>query len=303
MPNYTNPVCAGADPFVLLHEGRYYHYTSNNQYGFRVLVSDNLRDWKDAGICLSPDNVLGDKDFWAPEVMYRNGIFYMAYTANWNVGIATSASPLGPFIQQEKKWATACVDSPNYHQRNGAIDGHFLETDDGKVYLFYARHDRCKNRIFAAQLNDDLTEILPETETLVAEPEKAWETAEAAQCNEGAFVLKHNGKYYLTYSGNDYLSPNYGIGCAVSDAPLGPFIKYETPLLRRSAEVNGVGHHSFTSSRDGKTLICVYHCHRSPTQPEPRMTCVDKAEFIPSENGIDRLIIHGPTKTPQPLLV
>ena len=295
-----NPICQGADPFVLHYEGRYYHYATNSFKDFHVLVSEDLSHWEDGGICLSPADVLGESDFWAPEVMVRNGRFYMAYTADWNVGIAVSDSPLGPFGQHEKKWATACVDNPNFHKRNGAIDGHFLEVGED-VYLFYARHDRRKNRIFAAKLNDTLTETLPETEVLIAEPEKPWETAEAAQCNEGPFVLRHNEMFYLTYSGNDYLSPNYGIGCAVSSSPLGPYVKYEEPLLKRTESISGVGHHSFTTTPDGSRLLCVYHCHHSPTVPEPRMTCVDLAAFEAQANAPDRLVICGPTHLPQEL--
>ncbi len=293
-----NPICQGADPFILLHEGRYFHYATNSGRDFHVLVSDDLCHWEDHGVCLSPDDVLGETDFWAPEVMVHNGRFYMAYTADWNVGIAVSDSPFGPFVQTEKKWATACVDNPNFHKRNGAIDGHFLKVGND-IYLFYARHDRRKNRIFAALLNDSLTEILPETEQLIAEPEMPWETAEEAQCNEGPFVLQHNNRFYLTYSGNDYRSENYGIGCAVSDSPLGPYTKYESPILKRTDKIHGVGHHSFTTTPDGKHLLCVYHCHYSVTTIEPRMTCIDRAAFEAQENEPDRLVIFGPTNTLQ----
>lgn len=295
-----NPICQGADPFVLFHDGRYYHYATNSGNDFHVLVSDDLANWEDCGVCLSPEDVLGEADFWAPEVMLHKDRFYMAYTADWNVGIAVADSPLGPFVQAEKKWATACVDNPNFHKRNGAIDGHFLKVGN-TIYLFYARHDRRKNRIFAARLNDSLTEILPETETLVAEPEMPWETAEEAQCNEGPFVLQHNGLFYLTYSGNDCHSPNYGIGCAVSNEPLGPYTKYQEPILKRTDAVHGVGHHSFTTTPNGEALLCVYHCHHSPTVYAPRMTCVDRAAFEESKGAPDRLAIYGPTHTPQEL--
>ncbi len=109
-------------------------------------------------------------------------------------------------------------------------------------------------------------------------------------------MLKHGGKYYLTYSANHYRSPDYAIGYAVSDSPLGPFRKYEgNPILHKSERVYGTGHHSFTTSKDGSRLICVYHCHRSLTEIHPRMTCVDWAEFVPRENGEDVLVVHGPT--------
>ena len=47
----------------------------------------------------------------------------------------------------------------------------------------------------------------------------------ASYCNEGPFMIKHNGKYYLTFSIGSYLEYSYGVMQAVSDSPLGPFRK------------------------------------------------------------------------------
>ena len=224
-------------------------------------------------------------DFGAPEVMYHNGKFYMAYSSEQHLGIAVSSSPLGPFVQETKKWATEI----------GAIDGHFFKDDDGTVYLFYVRQ-LDGNQIFAAKLNAALTEILPDTEQLIINPEEEWEVREEVRTAEGPFVLKHNGKYFLTYSVNDFASIYYSIGCAVADHPMGPYKKLRgNPILCRNEYVNGTGHHSFTTSRDGKTLICVYHIHKSLTEVHPRMTCIDKAEFAVNEFGEETVKIYGPT--------
>ena len=139
-----------------------------------------------------------------------------------------------------------------------------------------------------------------ENEVRLLNAEAEWETHDCLVV-EGPFMLKHNGKYYLTYSANHFRSPYYAIGYAVSDSPLGPFKKFEgNPILVKNDHVNGTGHHSFTTSKDGKKLICVYHCHKSLTQIHPRMTCIDPAEFVPNPaGGDDILVIHGPTYTEQ----
>ena len=113
---------------------------------------------------------------------------------------------------------------------------------------------------------------------------------------EGPFVLKHKGMYYLTYSGCDYRSPNYAVGYAISDSPTGPFVKYAgNPILKGNGAIQGTGHHSFTTSKDGKTLIIAYHCHNSEGVPDPRLVCIDEAEVVPSDGGEDILVVHGPT--------
>lgn len=288
----TNPICEGADPFILLHDGKYYLYSTNAPDGYLVYESDDLAHWENKGYCLRKEDVKGDKWFWAPEIMHRGGKFYMVYTSEEHLGIAVADSPLGPFRQETKQWLS---------ERN-AIDGDFFTDDDGTTYLYYVRFAG-GNVIHGAKLNPDFT-LDETTERRLIEAQDDWETRDCL-VTEGPFMLKHNGKYYLTYSANHFRSPDYAIGYAVSDSPLGPFTKYEgSPIFHKNKEVNGVGHHSFTTSKDGKQMICVYHRHNSLTAVQPRMTCVDRAEFVPSPNGAesdDILVIHGPTTSAQKL--
>ena len=112
--------------------------------------------------------------------------------------------------------------------------------------------------------------------------------------------MKHNGKYYLTYSANHTRSEDYAVGYAVSDSPYGPFRKYSgNPILHKTDEVKGTGHHSFVRSLDEKELICVYHCHHSKSEFQPRMVCIDRACFEKNDNGDDILVIYGPSTTSQ----
>ena len=115
-------------------------------------------------------------------------------------------------------------------------------------------------------------------------------------------MLKQNGKYYFTYSGSDYLSKKYAVGYAVSDSPLGDFVKYEgNPIHIGNSSVYGTAHHTFTTSPDGSQLYIVYHQHKNVNEVELRKISIDKARFVPTESGIDRLETYGPTTTPQPM--
>lgn len=282
---YRNPVCEGADPFVLLYEGVYYLYSTNSSDGFRVFTSSNMANWVDRGYCLRADDVIGDKWFWAPEVMERNGKFYMVYVANEHLGIAVADSPLGPFAQSDKKWLNEINE----------IDGHFFTDDDGTVYLYFVRFDD-GNVIWCAKMNDDMQSYEKSTARFLFRAEEEWETLDC-RVVEGPFVLKHNGKYYLTYSANHTRSEDYAVGYAVSDNPMGPFKKAScNPILKKNDAFNGTGHHSFTTSKDGRELVCVYHARPLRDKSHPRMTCIDRAEFVVNENSSDDiLVIHGPT--------
>ncbi len=285
---YKNPLLEGADPFVLVHDGKYYLYSTNSDDGFRVFVSDDMAVWEDRGYCLKKGDVMGEKWFWAPEIIEKDGKFHMVYVSEEHLAIATSDSPLGPFIQKEKKWLS----------EEKAIDGHFFTDDDGAVYLYYVRFDS-GNVIYMAKMNEDLSGFDEKNERFLLRADMEWELMDC-EVAEGPFVLKHKGKYYLTYSANHTRSEYYSIGYAVSDSPYGPFVKYEkNPILHKTNEVNGTGHHSFVRSKDGRDLICVYHCHHSKTEFQPRMVCIDRADFKPADDGDDILVIHGPTTTAQ----
>ena len=281
-----------ADPFVLLHNGKYYCYpTSDSHNGYLVYESDDMVNWVDKGYCLVKEDVMGEDGFWAPEVTYYKGRFYMVYTSDFHLGIAVADSPLGPFKQEEKRWLL----------EHRAIDGSFFIDGDGRVYLYYVGYNYPGGPICVNELSDDLMSVKSEQKVLIR-PEEPWELVTAYEyegktlcVTEGPFMLKHEGKYYLSYSANDYQSPYYAIGYAVSDSPMGDFKKYEdNPILIGNGNVQGTGHHSFTTSKDGKELICVYHAHNSATEIHPRRARADKAEFV-MEKGKTVLKIHGPT--------
>ena len=167
--------------------------------------------------------------------------------------------------------------------------------DDGRIWL-YAVHFNNGNHIWAYELNPDLVSVKPGSGVQISFPE-GWE----GRINEGPAMLKHNGTYYLTYSGEDYRSVNYDVGCMISDSPTGPFTRVEgNPILRANAFAHGPGHHCFVTTPAGE-LFVVYHCHYSLDTVHPRRMCIDRAAFVPDADGPDRLVVYGPTVAPQPV--
>ena len=275
-----NPLMEGADPFILTYNGKYYLYFTKEDDGFKVYESDNLYSWIDRGYCLKRgEDVIGNGGFWAPEIIYENGLFYMVYVTDEHLAIATSKSPLGPFKQSKKE----------YLDEGNMIDGHFYK-DNGQIYLYFVRFNN-GNVIHVAKMNDDLLSFDKSTEKFLLKAELPWEVTSKFNVIEGPFVLKHQGKYYLTFSCNHTEHPDYAIGYAVSDNPMGPFKKFEgNPILHKTSEVCGVGHHSFFYRLEDNQLMCVYHRHYSLKQNYPRQVCLDEAYF---EDNL--LKINGPT--------
>ncbi len=302
---YINPIATGADPYVLYHNGVYYLYSTNAvNEGYKVFTSTDLANWKDNGLCLKNADVYGEPTnagFWAPEVYSYNGKFYMIYTVAEHLGVAVADSPLGPFKSPNQSFLS------DYKE----IDGHLFFDDDGRVYIYFVRCGSTDgrpngNEIYGAEF--DMETLTYKNEKLLLYPENqgSWEwTGGHGYVTEGPAILKHEGRYYMTYSANGYTSQNYAIGLAISDSPLGTYNKYENnPILKKSAanDVYGPGHHCFTTSPDGTELFIVYHKHKSATEVHGRVICMDRAYFAYDASlGYDVLKVVGPTSTAQPL--
>lgn len=297
-----------ADPFVLHDGNRYYAYGTaglmSDGRQFRVLESDDLATWTMRGGALIPT---GHAAYWAPEVAFCDGVYYMYYSSGSEGGqghqlhVATSRSPLGPFGDKG-------ILTPN---EPFAIDAHPFRDANGNWYLFYSRDFltldgdyRVGTGIVVDRLLDMTT--LAGDPKLVIRPFADWQLYEAQRSMygtvydwytiEGAATRVHEGRYYCFYSGGAWQRENYGIGYVVADHPLGPYLRPEddAPILRSlPGQVIGPGHNSFAESSSGQEYI-VYHGWDAAMTA--RLLRIDRLEW----NGAHPMII-GPTTMPQSL--
>lgn len=272
------------DPFIIKVANTYYAYATSAPDGFRYFTSSDLHEWQDRGYCYR-NSAWGENCFWAPEVYFRNGKYYLLYTSRWNknhslrIGLAVADGPCGPFCDLQP--------GPLFDLGFACIDATLFFDDDGTNYLYFVR-DCSENivngvhisEIYCCRLSSDLTQLI-EQPFRVTTPDLHWETSLDPNWhwNEGPALLKHGGKYYLNYSVNCYDSPAYSVGCAVAERPTGPFRKYTAPVLaRREGDFSGPGHNSFF--RDGGKLYTAFHIHTDPTHPSgDRRMCIGEAFF------------------------
>lgn len=304
---YTNPVGGDirmGDPFVLFSGGTYYLYGTNYKEGFQAYRSSDLVDWQAIGTIWQDSPNSARSRYWAPEVHAYQNRFYLVFSCRFKgpegpprfrLGLAAADSPSGPFETVKLPW---------FENLGSNIDAHlFLE--DERPYLFFNKVGYTNGviwgKIYAAVLSPSLKTMVGEP-VFVGEAEQPWEhPGSKNETNEGAFVFKHNQRYYLTYSSNHYADPNYGIGYATASNPLGPWTKStRNPVLSRNLGqgVSGPGHSCMVRSPDSKELFIVYHAHAEPERPSGNRTVnIDRVHF--DEAGA--LVIQGPTRSPQPL--
>ncbi len=221
------------DPFVMRYNGRYYLYpsTRDDSIGVKCWSSVDLVNWKYEGLCATDPTTKGA---YAPEVFHANDAFYMITSpAGRGHYIYRGPSPTGPFERATENFGLS-------------IDGTAFIDDDGSAY-FYSASDR---GILAYRMTSP-TEVAPEPIEVGASM-RGW--------TEGPGVFKHDGTYYLTYTGNHVFSRGYRIDGATGDSPL----KFrETPLepiaISTEGPIFGVGHNSVVKGPNLDLYYMVYH--------------------------------------------
>jgi beta-xylosidase len=313
---YTNPVSDTiyiADPYILNFDETYYLYGTSANDGFKFWISSDLVNWKAGGYIFQKDaNSWGKKNFWAPEVIHYQNKFYLIYSSEGKtmfgnglrLCLAVSDLPTGPFKDLYAPW---------FDFGFSCIDGHIFVDDDGKPYLFYEKvgsvgkpftpEGYLWGMIFGVQLAEDLSHQVGGEPKLCIYPDQPWENPKSndARSTEGMTVFKHNGTYYMTYSGNHYADPQYGVGYATAKSPLGKWTKSESnPVLKNDIprKVSGPGHNCIIKSPDNTEWFIVYHSHANISKPSgKRILNIDRILFQPDGS----IVVKGPTRTPQQL--
>ncbi len=260
------PSIRAADPYVLVHDGSYYLYGTDDldtSGGIKVYRSKDLLHWQGpvgvhpGGYALKRGDAFGSEHFWNGNVRFHQGRFVLHYTANEQLAVAYAPSPLGPFTNSEKKPFRADIKE---------IDTDLFIDDDGTPYFYFVRFDK-GNVTYAAQMNADLAGIDEATVREAIRASEPWEHTDHQSnwpVTEAASVLKHKNTYYLFYTANDFRNLDYAVGMATAAHPLGPWTKYAgNPVLKSSHGFRGTGSAQvFRDLRGGWQIV--FHAH-APT--------------------------------------
>ncbi|HAT62292.1 MAG TPA: xylosidase, partial [Prevotella sp.] len=205
---------SAADPMALIYKNQYLLFATN-QGGY--FYSDNLSDWQfrqstfqryptDDDVCAPAAFVSGDTLFYTGSTYEGLPVWYSTHpeTGRWARAIEKSTLP---------SW-DPCL---------------FLD-DDGKLYLYYGSSNDYP--IKAVQLSrEDFAPISKIKDVVQLYPKQhGWERFGKNNDDsiippfvEGAYMTKHNGKYYLQYGAPGTEFKTYADGVYVGNNPLGPF--------------------------------------------------------------------------------
>ena len=225
---YHNPVERGFFPDPsLIRVGEDYYMVNSSFHFFPCIPISHSRDlvhWKVIGHAITRpewaelDDKEGGRGYWAPDISYHSGRFYITATLRCNDNskekriqmVTSSTSPEGPY------------DKPSWIHDDG-IDPSIFHDDDGRKYMLLNRGAR----IF--QLSSDCREKIGEASLL-------W-LGECRKNPEGPHILKKDGFYYL-FLAEGGTGMGHRVTCARAKNLYGPYEPCpHNPIVRQNDEM------------------------------------------------------------------
>lgn len=267
---FDNPLVEQrADPWVYKAEdGTYYFIATAPEYDrIEIRKSETI-----SGIADAEAEVVWRKNesgpmshhIWAPELHKVDGrwiIYFAAARADdiWHIRMyALSNSSDDPTTGEWVEEGQMDTQRDDF-----ALDATFFE-HKGEDYLIWAEKTApdLNSGLVISRLVDGVK--LEGPQVVITEPEYEWEKHTYA-VNEGAAVIKRNGKIFVTFSASA-TDHTYAMGLlwADEDADLldpASWNKLPEPVFYTNEELQrfGPGHNSFTIAEDGETDILIYH--------------------------------------------
>jgi beta-xylosidase len=275
-----------ADPSAHVFNGRLYIYPSHDtatgtaeddigshfdMRDYHILSMDSIgAPVTDHGVALQIKDIpWAGRQLWAPDAAFANNTYYLYFPAKnkqdvFQVGVATSNKPEGPFIAEKEPI-----------RGSYSIDPAVFKDDDGSCYMYFGgiwggqlqrwnnnQYDSSRGNRKAdeaavlprvAKLGTDMKSfsgLVKEVQVLDKNGQPFNEKVNDKRFFEGSWVFKKDGRYYFTYSTGD----THNLVYATGSSPYGPFT-YQGILLN---PVEGwTSHHSIIQAGDKWWLF--YH--------------------------------------------
>lgn len=228
---------ATADPVIVNYKGGYFlfstnqwgYWWSNDMFKWNFVPRRFLRPWNRVydELCAPAVGIVGDTML----------VFGSTYTSEFTIWMSTNPKldDWKPLLERFEP---------------GGWDPAFFTDDDGKFYMYNGSSNRYP--LYGVELNrKTLQQIGYRKELYLLEPWRyGWQRFGEYMDDtfldpfmEGAWMTKHNGKYYLQYAAPGTEFSGYADGVATGDSPLGPFTTQSMPFsFKPGGFSHGAGH-------------------------------------------------------------
>lgn len=227
---------SAADPMGLTYKDEYFLF-STNQGGFHY--SKNLSDWDFA--TASFQRFPTDDDMCAPAAFVSGDTLFYTGSTYEGLPVWYSTDPKSGRFKRAVERNTL----PSW-------DPYLFLDDDGRLYLYYGSSNEYPLKAVEVS-RDDFHPVSKIHDVMMLKPEEhGWERfgmnnddeVTLRPFTEGAYMTKHNGKYYFQYGAPGTEFKVYADGVYVGDSPLGPFTyqRHNPMSYKPGGFVQGVGH-------------------------------------------------------------
>lgn len=285
-----------ADPHIYLHTDGFYYFTASVPKYDRIEIRraqslEELSTTKEIITAwVKPDDGPYSDLIWAPELHYISGSWYVYFAAAPNREIKNDAFQHRMYVIENKNENPLNGNWKFIGQVDSGIDAFCLDatvfTHRDKLYYVWAQKHpeiRGNSSLFIAEMESPVK--LKSQPVLLSKPEFEWEIR-GFWVNEGPSVLKRNNRIFISYSASA-TDANYCMGLlsAPDDQDLlkaENWVKNPVPVFQTNwdEKIYGPGHNSFTTTKDGKVDLLVYHARNyteivgDPLWDPNRHTCV-----------------------------
>lgn len=262
-----------ADPSAHVFDGKIYIYPSHDveagipfddlgshfaMEDYHVLSMDSVDgETTDHGVALHVKDVpWAEKQMWAPDAARKDGKYYLYFPAKkadgiFQIGVAVSDSPTGPFIPEPKPIdGSYSIDPAVFEDANGSFYMYFGGIWGGQLQKYRNNEYDINNEEpnpnepalgpIIAKLSDDMKQFAetPREIKILDEYSKPLYAGDNdRRFFEAPWMHRYKGKYYFSYSTGD----THFICYATGDSPYGPFT-YQGRIL--NPVVGWTTHHS-----------------------------------------------------------
>ncbi len=263
---------ARPDPDIYKYNGKYYFIATNEngQTMLGIREADTIEDLKTA-----PEvTIASGQTLWAPELHEIGGELYLLYAAGngWNhvechmrkcTGDPMDPADWGEAVRVMKK------DGTYLYEDGITLDMTYFEGGD-KSYVMWAQRkidysgsNHGSSDLYIGTVDPKDPTRLTSDPHLISQPVYGWDRY-STTVDEGPFAIKHDGKVFITYSGNA-TDNSYVLGLLSANEnddllDVNNWKRSNYPVLASEHVPGelGPGHNSFVVNEYGKEIL-VYH--------------------------------------------
>ena len=269
------------DPYILLHEGKYYLFGSragdreNCQMGFDCYISTDLENFSEPIPAFTYyEGFFCKKEYWAPEVHFYNGKFYMFATFHpenecRGTFILVSDKPEGPYSMHSARITPADRE---------CLDGTFY-VEDGVPYMVFC-HEWVQignGTVCGVELSADLKKAVGEPFLMFDAKSGPWVGNifdKEAYVTDGPFMIKREDELMCLWSsfGKCGFDGGYAVGKVISESGkiVGPWKHCDKPLYDKDG-----GHGMLFKTKEGEELFTFHAPNRPAGVERPKFIKLD----------------------------